>query len=74
MLVRKEEGATVTTLTDIPEESWKNDNLIGRGGDRVSPILRYRNRSGDEGKGRLEEDFLCWDRSGRREERNSIAG
>lgn len=57
MLVRKEEGAT--TLTDIPddilEKSWKNDNLIGRGGDRatVSPILRYRNRSGDEGKGRL---------------------
>lgn len=57
MLVRKEEGAT--TLTDIPddilEKSWKNDNLIGRGGERatVSPILRYRNRSGDEGKGRL---------------------
>lgn len=53
MLVQ-EEGARVTILTDIPaslEESWKNDNSIERGGDRatVSPIPRYRDRSGKEG-------------------------
>lgn len=44
MLVRKEEGARVTRLTDIPdgvEESWKKeDNLIGRGGDRATFSFR----------------------------------